>query len=210
MPFVIGLTGGIGCGKSSAAEIFGELGAAVIDTDEIAHLLTAAGQPGATAIREQFGAEYLQSDGALNRAHMRELIFTDAVARRKLETILHPLIRAEVAAQIANIAAPYVIVVVPLLIETGAYRNLIQRVLVIDCDESRQIARATQRGGFSERDVRAILAAQTDRATRCAHADDIVRNDRDPAALRTEIRALHARYLQLAHAAQNSGSKKNR
>jgi len=204
MPFIIGLTGGIGSGKSSAAEIFRKLGAAVIDTDEIAHRLTAAGQPGAAAIRDQFGPDYLQADGALDRARMRALIFADAAARRKLEAILHPLIRAEAAAAVEKIAAPYAIVVVPLLVETGAYRRLVQRVLVIDCDESLQLTHALQRGELTEREVRAIIAAQAGRAVRLAHADDIVHNNRDHAALRAAIAALHSKYLKLAQAGVDS------
>jgi len=208
MRFVIGLTGGIGCGKSSAAEIFRELGVSVVDTDEIAHRLTAAGQPGASAVREKFGAAYLRTDGTLDRARMRALIFSDAAARRKLETILHPLIRAEAATLVASATTPYVVVVVPLLVETGAYRDLMQRVLVIDCDESLQIARAQRRSGFAEHEVRAIIAAQADRATRLAHADDIVHNDGDLAALCARIAALHSRYLDLARANADSGAKK--
>ena len=208
MPFAIGLTGGIGCGKSSAAEIFRELGVPIVDTDEIARYLTTAGQSAITAISDQFGAEYLQADGALDRARMRALVFSDPAARRKLEAILHPSIRAEVTAAVKAITAPYAIVVVPLLIETGANRSLVQRVLLIDCDESVQIARAMQRG-LSADEVRAIIAAQVDRATRLAHADDIVRNDRDPAALRKQIAALHSRYLRLARDATGSAAKKD-
>ena len=204
MPFIIGLTGGIGSGKSTAAGIFQKLGTAIIDTDEIAHRLTAAGQPGTAVIRNQFGPNYLQIDGALDRARMRALIFSDAVARRKLEAILHPLIRAEATAIVNTISTPYVIVVVPLLVETTAYRDLLQRVLVIDCDESMQIARALQRDGLTENEVQAIIATQAGRAVRLAYADDIIRNDRDLIALHTEIAALHSKYLKLAQAVVNS------
>jgi dephospho-CoA kinase len=204
MPFIIGLTGGIGSGKSSVAEIFHKLGAAIIDTDEIAHRLTAAGQPGVAVIRDQFGLDYLQADGALNRELMRALIFSDITARRKLEAILHPLIRTEIATLVKKISAPYVIIVVPLLIETSAYRDLVQRVLVIDCDEQTQIARALQRGGLTEDEVRAIIAAQANRTARLASADDIVHNDRDLIALHAEIAALHSKYLKLAQASINS------
>ncbi len=204
MPFIIGLTGGIGSGKSSAAEIFHKLGAAIIDTDEIAHRLTAAGQPGAAVIRNQFGPDYLQADGALDRARMRALIFSDTAARHKLEEILHPLIRAEATALVKKISTLYVIVVVPLLVETDAYRDLLQRVLVIDCDESLQFARALQRGGLTEHEVQAIIAAQVGRAARLAYADDIVRNDRDLVALHAEVSALHSKYLKLAQVSVNS------
>jgi len=204
MPFIIGLTGGIGSGKSSAAEIFHKLGAAIIDTDEIAHRLTTAGQPGAAVIRNQFGPDYLQAEGALDRERMRALIFSDTAARRKLEAILHPLIRAETAALVKKISTPYVIVVVPLLVETDAYRDLLQRVLVIDCDESLQFARALQRGGLTEHEVQAIIAAQAGRAARLAYADDIVRNDRDLVALHAEVSSLHSKYLKLAQVSVNS------
>ncbi|HUO44726.1 MAG TPA: dephospho-CoA kinase [Burkholderiales bacterium] len=207
MPFIIGLTGGIGSGKSSAAKIFRELGAGVIDTDEVAHRLTAAGQPATAEIREQFGAEYLQPDGALDRARMRALVFSDSAARRKLEAILHPRIRAEVTALASGAVAPYVVAVVPLLVETGAYRGLVQRVLVVDCDEATQVARALQRGGIAEHEVRAIIAAQAGRTARLAHADDVVRNDRDPAALREQLVVLHWRYLELARSAAVSGNR---
>ncbi len=202
MPLVIALTGGIGSGKSSVATILAELGAAVIDTDEIAHRLTAAGQPGARAISDHFGAEYLDADGALDRNRMRELVFSDPLARKKLETLLHPMIRSEVDAEVIATAkrgeAPYVVIVVPLLIETGAYRKLARRVLVVDCDEQQQVARASRRSHLASAAVRAIMANQVSRAERLRHADDIVRNDGDLAVLRSTVEALHLKYLDLA------------
>ena len=202
MPLVIALTGGIGSGKTSVANILAELGAAVIDTDEIAHRLTAAGRPGARAIGEHFGAEYLGADGALDRNRMRELVFSDPPARKKLETLLHPMIRAEVDAEVAAAAkrgeAPYVVIVVPLLVETGAYRNLARRVLVVDCDEQQQVARVARRSHLAAAAVRAIMANQVSRAERLRHADDVVRNDGDLAALRSAVEALHRKYLALA------------
>ena len=202
MPLVIALTGGIGSGKSSVASMLAELGAAVIDTDEIAHRLTAAGQPGARAIGEHFGAGYLDADGALERNRMRELVFSDPPAKQKLETLLHPMIRAAVGVEMDAAAkrggAPYVVLVVPLLIETGAYRNLARRVLVVDCDEQQQVARASRRSHLGTAEVEAIMANQTSRAERLRHADDIVRNDGDLATLRSAVEALHRKYLDLA------------
>jgi len=204
MALVIALTGGIGSGKSSVANILAELGAAVIDTDEIAHDLTAAGQPGARAIAQEFGAGYLDAGGALDRKRMRELVFSDAAAKQKLETLLHPMIRAEVADRIARVTAktssrpPYIVLVVPLLIETGAYRKLAQRVLVVDSDEQQQVARVVRRSQLTPAAVAAIMANQASREERLRHADDIVRNDGDLATLRASVEALHQKYLEKA------------
>jgi dephospho-CoA kinase len=196
-PFCIGLTGGIGCGKSTAAKIFAELGAAVVDTDEIAHELTGPAGAALAAIRAEFGPDYIAADGALDRARMRQLVFSDAEARQRLEAILHPLIRRESRARIAAARQPYVILVVPLLLETGAYRDLIKRVLVVDCDEAQQIARATRRSGLSAAEVRAIMTAQVAGPARLAAADDVLCNDADLKRLRRDAEALHAKYLAL-------------
>lgn len=201
MPYCIGLTGGIGSGKSSAAKIFQELGVAVIDTDEISHELTRAGGAALAMIREQFGATCLAADGSMDRAAMRRLIFGDTAAKKKLEGILHPMIRSAVRARIAQTRAPYVLVAVPLLLETGAYKDLISRVLVVDCDEALQIERTMRRSRLTVDEVRTIMAAQLPRQERLARADDVLRNDDDMAALRSQVAALHARYLELASAA---------
>ena len=205
MPLVIALTGGIGSGKSTVAAILRELGASIVDTDEIAHRLTAPGQPGARAIGEQFGADYLRADGALDRDRMRQLVFSDPAAKQKLEAILHPMIRAEVNTAVHAAHAPYVVIVVPLLIETGAYRDLAQRRLVIDCSEQQQMARVIQRNGFSAAAAQAIMATQVSRAERLGHADDVVRNETDLAALRADVVALHRRYLGLAQGGSGPG-----
>ena len=202
-PFCIGLTGGIGSGKSSAARIFEELGAAVVDTDEIAHELTRPGGAAMAAIRSKFGADYLTADGGLDRAKMRRLAFSDAAARTQLEAILHPLIRTQSKARIAAAQQPYVLVVVPLLLETGAYRELIGRLLVVDCEEEQQIARAMLRSALSRDEVRAIMAAQVSRAQRLAAADDVLHNDADLEALRRQAQALHADYVSLARDASH-------
>ena len=199
-PFCVGLTGGIGCGKSSAAAIFRELGAAVIDTDEIAHELTQAGGAALPEIAARFGADYITPDGALDRAKMRRLVFTRPEAKAQLEGILHPLIRSEARARVAAADAPYVVLVVPLLVETGAYKALVTRVLVIDCDEALQIERTTRRSAMSAEEVRAIMAAQVSRDARLAAADDVLVNNSDLEALRRGALALHKKYLILASA----------
>ena len=207
MPFVVALTGGIGSGKSSVADLFADCGATVVDTDAIAHALTAAGQPGAVEIGRQFGAEYLDPAGALDRSRMRERVFAEPAARKRLESILHPLIRAQVDAAVAAAAGPYVVLVVPLLVETGAYSALANRVLVVDCSEATQIARVMRRNGHSEETVRRIMASQASRAERLARADDVIVNEGELADLQTRARALHRDYLARAASA---GTPKNR
>lgn len=198
MAFCIGLTGGIGSGKSSAAGLFQELGAGVVDTDQIAHELTGPGGAAIAAIRSQFGAEYIAADGGLARAEMRRLVFSNGAAKKELETLLHPLIRKQAVARIAEARQPYVLVVVPLLFETGAYRELVSRVLVVDCPEEMQIARTMQRNRLTADEVRAIMAAQLPRSERLARADEVLRNDDDIDALRRQIGILHEKYLALA------------
>lgn len=196
---VIGLTGGIGSGKSTAAHLFAELGAEIVDTDAIAHTLTASGQPAVDTIAATFGRQFIDPNGALNRAAMRRLVFDDAEAKQKLENILHPLIRAAVADRLAlPTKAPYRIVVVPLLFETNAYGNLIQRSLVVDCPEEMQVHRAISRSALVEEDVRAIIAAQILRSRRLALADDIIVNDSSLENLTKQIKEMHKKYLRLA------------
>lgn len=147
----------------------------------------------------------MTGDGSLDRAAMRELVFADPEHRARLESIMHPLIREETRSRAARLQSPYVLLVVPLLLETGSYRDLIQRVLVIDCEESQQISRTMQRSGLTEAAVRAIMAAQLPRQQRLARADDIIRNDRDAAHLRDQVIALHQLYLKQAKTAGNEG-----
>lgn len=193
--YVIGLTGGIASGKSAAAGMFEELGAAVVDTDAISHELTRPGGAALPALREAFGPEYFTADGGLDRPAMRRLVFQDPAAKSKLEAVLHPLIRAESRARIAQAKGPYVVVVVPLLLETGAYRDLIDRVLVVDSAEEAQVRRAGLRSGLAAGDVRAIMAAQLPRAERLARADDVLSNDGSMEELRRRVARLHAQYL---------------
>jgi len=198
MPYCIGLTGGIGSGKSTAADIFKELGAAVVDTDEISRELTAAGGGAMPEIRKQYGPEFVAPDGSLDRERMRRLVFGNAEARKKLEAILHPMIRAESRARVAAARAPYVILVVPLLFESDAYLDLLKRVLVVDCSEERQIERAMRRSRISADEVLAIMASQLSRAARRARADDVIDNDGGMEALRRQVDEIHSQYLNLA------------
>ena len=198
----IGLTGGIGSGKSTVAALFKECGVTVIDSDVISHQLTQAGGGAIAAIRAAFGDSYIDANGALDRQKMRQLVFSDPIAKQRLEGILHPLIRVQMLAQVraANTdhsasASPYLLLVVPLLFETQNYRGLVQRTLAVDCAETTQIARAMRRSGLSEHEVRAIMAQQITRVERLRCADDIIQNDADPDALRLEVEQLHQRYL---------------
>jgi dephospho-CoA kinase len=196
--FVIGLTGGIGSGKSAAAEEFARLGAAVVDTDEIARALTASGGAAMPHIRSLFGDAFVTPSGAMDREAMRRRVFSDPVARRSLERLLHPMIRAESERRIAEARAPYVVHVVPLLVESAGYRQRVDRVLVVDLPEELQVQRVGTRSGLPPGEVRAIMASQSSRADRLAAADDVIDNRGDLAALRTQVAALHAKYVALA------------
>lgn len=193
--FSVGLTGGIGCGKSTVADMFAALGASVIDTDQIAHALTAPHGAAMPALLAEFGMAFATPEGALDRARMRALVFTDATARARLEAILHPRIRDATAAAAAIATGDYVIFVVPLLIESGTWRERVTRVLAIDCPEELQVARVMARSGLTEAQVRAIMAAQITREQRRAAADDIILNDDGLDALRPQVEILHAMYL---------------
>ena len=200
MTYVIGLTGGIGSGKSAVADLFAARGVLVIDTDAIAHALTAAGGAAMPAICAEFGDGAAGADGALDRAAMRAMVFADPSARKRLEAILHPLIRGESEHRLlANPAgSPYAILMVPLLVESGDYRKRVNRIAVVDCAEATQIARVMHRNGLAREEIERILAAQATRAERLAAADDVIDNDADLAALPPQIERLHVRYLALA------------
>jgi dephospho-CoA kinase len=201
MPFCVGLTGGIGSGKSVVSALFEELGAAVVDTDEISRALTAPGGDAIAAIHGQFGPAAIGPEGGLDRERMRQRVFRDAKAKQQLEAILHPLIRERTRAAIAAARAPYVIVVVPLLFETGACLELVKRVLVVDCDEAEQVRRVATARGLSAEEVRRIMATQLPRAERVRRADDVLPNEGGIDALRGEVKRLHARYLEAARRA---------
>jgi dephospho-CoA kinase len=200
--FAVGLTGGIGSGKSTIADLFATHGVAIVDTDAIAHRITAPGGPAIAPIAQTFGPQFVAADGSLDRAKMRALVFSDDAAKSRLEAITHPLIRSETERERAAAIGPYVIVVVPLLIESGAWRSRVDRVLVVDCDVETQIARVMRRNAFSREQVLAIIARQAAREARLAAADDIIVNDAKPLdELAQEVRTLHRRYLALAGAA---------
>ncbi|KPK34818.1 MAG: dephospho-CoA kinase [Betaproteobacteria bacterium SG8_40] len=197
MPFTVGLTGGIGSGKSTVSDLFAALGAEIIDTDEIARALTASGQPAVSKIAQEFGPEVVGGDGALDRGRMRELAFSDTNVRERLQNILHPLIRAEVQRRLAATDAPYAIVVVPLLVESRGYK-FANRILVVDCSEEQQVERVTRRNGLARSQVEAIMATQVSRNERLAAADDVIRNEGDVAELHAKVKELHQKYLALA------------
>ena len=197
MVFAVALTGGIGSGKTTASNLFGELGADVIDTDLIARALTASGQPAVTQIANHFGADVVNSDGSLNRTRMREIAFLDEHDRLALENILHPLIRAEVKRRLSISPGPYALVVIPLLTESRGH-DYAGRIAVVDCSEDQQISRVTQRSKLSRDQVLAIMATQATRKDRLAIADDIIDNDSSPQALHSQVDTLHRKYLKLA------------
>ncbi|MDR0440069.1 MAG: dephospho-CoA kinase [Candidatus Accumulibacter sp.] len=199
MNYVVGLTGGIGSGKTTVANFFAELGAAIVDTDAIARELTSAHGAAMPVIIGAFGDALRCKDGSLDRAAMRRLCFSEPAARQSLEAILHPLIREESAARIRRAGhAPYALLVVPLLIESGAYHEHIRRILVVDCDEAQQIARVMARSALTEEEARAIMAVQASRAERLAAADDVLPNTGARDELQTAVSALHRRYVELA------------
>jgi len=200
MPFVIGLTGGIGSGKSAAADEFARLGATLVDTDVIAHALTAPGGAAIEAVRALFGDAYIDASGAMDRGKVRARVFDDPPARKQLEAILHPLIRRESAARVAAATGAYVVLVVPLLVESADYRRRVDRVLVVDCPVELQIARVRARSGLSEDEAHRIIAAQVSRETRLAAADDVIDNSGTLEALYAQVGRLHRRYLALAQA----------
>ena len=193
----IGLTGGIGCGKSTVCEFFAKRGIPVIDTDQIAHTLVKPGTKALQQITQQFGREVLQADGSLDRAKMRELIFEDEEKRHQLEALLHPLIRQEMQRQLDALDTPYAILAIPLLLEKG-WQNELDRVLVVDCSEAQQLQRAQQRDGSSSDTIRRIIDSQIDRTRRLEAADDIIDNSGKSEAVAPQVEALHQRYLQLA------------
>jgi dephospho-CoA kinase len=198
-PFVVGLTGGIGSGKSAAADAFAALGAAIVDTDAIAHELTGPAGLAMQSIRQAFGEAVVTADGALDRSAMRALAFSVPAARQRLEAILHPLIRAEGERRVAqHAAAPYVVLVVPLLVEAGDYRRRVDRVAVVDCDDEVRIRRVIARSGLDRTEIVRIMAAQASREQRLAAADDVIDNTGTPADLRARVAVLDGDYRALA------------
>lgn len=202
MSLVVGLTGGIGSGKSTVAGRFQALGATVVDTDEISRRLTGPGGAAMERLGAEFGWKYLTAEGALDRAAMRRLAFEDPAARARLEAILHPAIRAAADEALAAAAGPYAMVVVPLLYETRGYAGRVARVLVVDCPEALQVERTAARSGLAPGEVRAIMAAQWPRWRRLQMADDVIWNGGEAAALDPQCERLHRRYAALGATAR--------
>ncbi len=201
VPYVVGVTGGIGSGKSTVCEEFAALGAPVIDTDQVARAVVAPGTPGLAAVVAAFGQDILNEQGELDRRRMRQQVFANPALRQQLEAILHPLIRAGTQEKIDAAGYPYCLVCIPLLVERGGV-NRVDRVLVIDVPEAVQIARVIARDELTASEAAAIMQSQASREQRAAVANDVLENSGPLSALRPQIAALHARYLQLAQAAR--------
>lgn len=199
--FAVGLTGGIGSGKSTVADLFAKRGVTLVDTDVIAHRITAPQGLAMPSIATEFGPSFVAEDGSLDRARMRALVFSDETARKRLEAITHPLIRAETERQRQQAPGPYVIVVVPLLVESGSWKTRVNRVLTVDCSVETQIERVMQRNAFTREQVLAIIARQATREARLAAADDVIVNDaRSLEQLDVDVDQLHRTYVSLAGA----------
>ena len=195
--FRVGLTGGIASGKSTAAKFFGALGVPILDSDQVARDVVEPGQPPLERLVERFGRKILTPDGHLDRPALRDIVFADPKARADLEALTHPAIGAAMEARSAAAGGPYQILVIPLLVEKNLAAH-VDRVLVVDCDEELQIRRLRDRDGSTPEQVQAVLRAQAPRAARLKAADDVIHNDSDMSAVRDQVAALHARYLDLA------------
>ena len=194
-PLVVGLTGGIGSGKTTVANLFSQVGVPVIDADELARELVAPGQPAFEEIVSEFGRDLLSASGTLDRSRLRALVFRNATKRKRLEAILHPRIRCEMERRLSATEASYCLLVIPLLFETDQV-ELVDRVLVVDALREQQIRRTQARDGVTRKSVEGILRAQLGRPARLARAHDIIRNDSDLAHLGQQVQALHERYLE--------------
>jgi dephospho-CoA kinase len=195
---VVGLTGGIGSGKTTVAEGFSALGVPVIDADQLAHELVEPGQPALDEIIEIFGKESVAPDGQLERSYIRQQIYTNVGLKLRLEAILHPKIRQRIRTLLSNIEEPYCIVVIPLLLETQQ-NDLVNRILVVDAPEKEQRQRVAARDSLSDNTIMAIMQSQADRSTRLAAADDVIVNDRNVASLTDRIQELHQHYMEIAY-----------
>lgn len=195
--YKIGLTGGIGCGKSTVSDLFKYHAVPVIDADEIAHALVAPGQPALGQISAAFGADYLNPDGSLHRSHLRDSIFKDTKKRSQLERIMHPLVYAQIELQLNQLSSPYAIVSIPLLIETGM-QSLVDHILVVDCPIEIQINRVKSRNKLNDRQITAIINSQVSRTERLASADSIIDNTCDMNTLSKKISTLHNQFLKQA------------
>ncbi len=202
----VGLTGGIACGKSTVANLFAALGASIVDTDLLAREVVAPGSPLLPRIAEHFGEQVLQKDGSLDRARLRELVFADPAEREWLESLTHPAIRELTDARCESATGRYVIVAIPLLVETQGAKRF-DRVLVVDCDPALQLARLQARDGSTSREAAQVLAAQASREQRLAVADDVILNDGDIAALRDQVEKLHRQYSAAASSQADRAAK---
>ena len=196
-PYCVGLTGGIGSGKTSATDRFSELGVPVIDADTISHEVVQPGQPALQTIAEYFGAEVINADGQLRREYLRKLIFDDPSARQKLEAIIHPLVFNEISRCLSLVKFPYCIVCSPLLLESKSAYD-VDRILVVDASENLQIERASRRDNSEECEIKKIIDSQSSRQDRLASADDIIINDKDLSFLQEQVDKLHEKYLKIA------------
>ena len=197
-PLVVGLTGGIGSGKSTVSAIFESLGIPVIDADQLAHQLVEPGQPALEEIRNIFGEACIRYDGRLDRAFIRQRVFSNDIEKQRLEAILHPVIRSRILTWIAAMDSPYCIVVIPLLLEAGQ-TDLVDRILVVDTTKNEQLKRVAARDKLTQNVTLAIMNTQADRETRLAAADDIIENSSDRASLESQVKALHSYYLEISH-----------
>lgn len=198
--YVVGLTGGIGCGKSEAARQFARLGVPVVDVDIISHSLTATGEPILDEIAKLFGMDFLTAESTLNRAKLRTHVFSNPAERKKLEALLHPAIQNRAIEQINDIRTrlqpPYLVLVVPLLFESNSYQSIVNRTVVIDCDESEQIKRTMARSQLSESEVKAIIQAQIPRATRRERADEVIENNTSVEDLIEKVGNFHKKMIK--------------
>jgi dephospho-CoA kinase len=207
MPYVVGLTGGIGSGKSEVAKAFAARGADVLDADAVAHALSARGEAGHRAVVDAFGPESLQGDGTLDRDWLRERAFGDPAFRDRLERALHPLIGQRITQEIARWKSPYGILVVPLLLERGGLAARVARVLVVDCPEEEQVRRVVARSNLTPSAIRTIMGTQLSREARLARADDMIDNGGAIAAIGPQVERLDRRYRELAEAAGGSAAQ---
>jgi dephospho-CoA kinase len=201
MTYIVGLTGGIGSGKTAVSDHFSRLGITVVDADVCARVVVEPGKPALQSIARHFGSQVLAADGSLDRARLREVVFADDTARQWLEALLHPLIFEDMWEKLQNADSPYAILVSPLLVESGQ-KAICQRILVVDVPEEVQLARAVARDANSEEQIKAIMATQASRAVRIASADDVITNDSDLATLHRKVEEVHQKYLALAQIAK--------
>lgn len=206
-PFTVGLTGGIGSGKTTVANMFAELGAYLVDTDLIAHALTKKNGAAISAIENAFGADFILPSGAMDREKMRQYVFSQPDEKKRLEAILHPLIREKTEAAAKESTGIYTIFVVPLLVESGSWKQRVSRVLVIDCSEQTQVQRVMNRNGMAQEQVLAIMQTQASREQRLKAADDVITSEGSLGKIQLEVRRLHDKYVKLSADARTNSTQ---